>query len=255
MRKIFNKRIYIWLGLALCVVLTIGFFEQFSQKESSQAIEAMSWVVAGRIIIIDPGHGGEDPGKVSPSGVYEKDINLAVAKKLYTLLNDGGAQVFMTREDDKALSNGENTVKQRKMSDLQNRVELSRSSQADLYIALHCNSFPQGKWNGAQTFYAASVPGSKELAEYVQEELVSYLGNTSRKPKKDSTSLIFKESIIPIVNIEMGFLSNPQEEKLLQESAYQDKVVWSIYSGIVRYLVEYGDSYKPTINYVNNMNK
>lgn len=255
MKKIINLRFIIWVGLILLIMFTILIFNQLSLKQNSQAITAMSWVVAGRTIIIDPGHGGEDPGKVGPSGVYEKDINLAVAKKLYTLLNDGGAQVIMTRDDDKALSNGENTVKQRKRSDLQNRVELSRSSEADLYIALHCNSFPQSKWSGAQTFYAPNVPGSKELAEYIQLELISYLGNTSRSPKKDNSSLILKESIIPIVNIEMGFLSNPHEEKLLQEPAYQDKLVWSVYSGTVRYLVEYGDSYKPTIKYMNNMNK
>jgi N-acetylmuramoyl-L-alanine amidase len=222
-----------------------------SRKQNINAIEAMSWVVAGRTIIVDPGHGGEDPGKVGPSGVYEKDINLAVARKLYMLLCEGGAEVIMTRDEDQALSNGENTIRQRKHADLQNRVDLARSTNADLYIALHCNAFPQSKWNGAQTFYAPNIQGSKELAELIQEELVSYLGNTSRKSKSDTTSLIFKETVIPIVNIEMGFLSNPHEEQLLQESTYQDKIVWSVYSGVVRYLSEYGDSYKPTIKYMN----
>lgn len=246
-----KKRFAVWLGLVATVAIAVGVFDYYAQKQNSQAVKAMSWVVAGRIFIVDPGHGGEDPGKVSPAGVYEKDINLAVGRKLYTLLHDGGGQVIMTRDEDEALSNDENTVRQRKRSDLKNRVELAHSTGADLYIALHCNSFPQSRWYGAQTFFSPSVPGSKELATYIQEELVSYLGNTTRKPKADTSSIIFKESKVPIVNIEMGFLSNPREEALLQESAYQDKIAWSIYAGVVRYLVEYGDSYKPTIRYMN----
>ncbi|MCR4442678.1 MAG: N-acetylmuramoyl-L-alanine amidase [Peptococcaceae bacterium] len=242
-----KNRAAVWLALAGTVAFAAGAFFYWAEKHDLQAIKSMSWVVAGRVLVIDPGHGGEDPGKVSPSGVYEKDINLAVAKKLYTLLAGGGGRVVLTRDSDEALSGGESTVRERKRADLENRLKLAESSGADLYLALHCNSFPQGKWYGAQTFYAPSIPGSKELASCVQEELVAYLGNTTRQPKEDTTSIIFKNASIPTVNVEMGFLSNPREEKLLQDPAYQDKVAWAIYSGIVKYLVNYGDKYVPTL--------
>lgn len=251
MKLLSQKRMVVWLIPLIMAAFAVGIFDYYlGQKQNEQAIAAMSWVVAGRTFVVDPGHGGEDPGKVSPSGIYEKDINLSVAKKLAVLLNEGGGQVILTREDDVSLSNHENTVRERKRADLKNRMELASNSGADLYIALHCNSFPQGKWYGAQTFYAPSVRGSKELAAFVQEELVSYLGNTTRKPKTDTTSVIFQEARIPIVNVEMGFLSNSREEKLLQESAYQDKIAWAVYAGVVRYLVEYGDSFKPTMKYI-----
>ena len=240
-------RIVVWLALAVAAVASIYIFNTWWEYRNSQAIKAMSWVVAGRTIIVDPGHGGEDPGKVSPGGVYEKDINLAVAKKLAVMLNQGGGQVVLTRERDEALSNNENTVRARKRADLENRWELAAVTGADLYISLHCNSFPQSKWYGAQTFYSPAIPGSKELATYIQEELTAFLGNTTRQPKADNVSLIFNKAKIPIANIEMGFLSNPREEKLLQDPAYQDKIAWSVYAGIVRFLVEYSDQYKPTV--------
>jgi len=239
-----------WLVLVVVVIASIELFDIWWERRESQAVKAMSWAVAGRTFIVDPGHGGEDPGKVSPGGVYEKDINLAVAKKLSAVLSQGGGQVILTRDEDEALSNNESTVRQRKRADLERRWELAADSKADLYIALHCNSFPQGKWYGAQTFYSPAVPGSKELATYIQDELTTFLGNTTRKPKADNVSLIFTKARIPIVNIEMGFLSNPREEQLLQDPAYQDKIAWSVYAGVVRYLVEYSDQHKPAVRYI-----
>jgi N-acetylmuramoyl-L-alanine amidase len=242
-----KKRFLAWFVLVCIVGLMIIGFTSWREKEERLAVETMSWVIAGRTILIDPGHGGEDPGKVSPGGVLEKDINLAVAKKLYALLIQGGGTVYLTRTEDKALSNNEDTVRARKRADLQKRVEMTQNTEADLYIAIHCNAFPASRWSGAQTFYAPDVPGSKELATCIQEELIAFPGNTTRKAKADSVSYIFKKAKIPLVNVEIGFLSNPREEQLLQDSAYQDKLAWSIYAGIVRYLIEYGDQYRPMI--------
>lgn len=250
MRFFTDKRLTVWIILASFILTSLFFLDKWSENQARQAIHAMSWVVAGHTYIIDPGHGGEDPGKVSSSGIYEKDINLAVAKKLHNLLGQGGGIIIMTRDEDKALSGNQDTIRERKRTDLAKRIEMAENVEANLYIALHCNSFPSSRWYGSQTFYSPSIPGSKELAECIQEELVSFLGNTTRKAKIDSTSLIFKRAKIPIVNVEMGFLSNPNEEKLLQDPAYQDKVAWAIYSGVVRFLMEYGEQYRPTIRYV-----
>jgi len=244
----FKSRAAAWLALAGAVALAAGTFFCWAEQRGLQVIKSMSWAVAGRVLVIDPGHGGEDPGKVSPSGVYEKDINLAVARKLHALFVAGGGRAILTRDSDTALSGGESTVRERKRADLENRLELAESAGAELYVALHCNSFPQGKWYGAQTFYAPRVPGSKELAACVQQELAAHLGNTARQPKEDTASVIFQRARIPTVNVEMGFLSNPREEKLLQDPAYQDKVAWAIYAGVVKYLAACGDKYMPTLH-------
>lgn len=247
MRVILEKRYVIWTGLVLLVIASLCVYGQLMQNYHSEAVKAMSWVVAGRIYVLDPGHGGEDPGKVGPNNLYEKDINLAIAQKLNVIINQGGGQVILTRAQDISLSSGQDTVRERKRADLAKRVEIAENSKADVFISLHCNAFPASRWSGAQTFYSPNAAGSKELAEYVQEELAGQLGNTNRQAKSDSSSIIMKRASMPIVNVEMGFLSNPREAELLKDPAYQDRVAWAIYSGVVRYLLEYGDSYHPTL--------
>ncbi|MDD2400752.1 MAG: N-acetylmuramoyl-L-alanine amidase [Clostridia bacterium] len=243
---IIKKRFFTWLLIVCLMGICLIEFRNWNINKEKLAVEAISWAIAGRTFIIDPGHGGEDPGKVSSSGIYEKDINLAVAKKLQNLILQGGGTVYMTRNEDKALSNKEESIRARKRADLKNRAELAQSKKADIYIALHCNSFPSERWYGAQTFYASNVPGSKELASYIQEELVEFPGTTTRKAKIDDTTIILKKVKIPTTNVELGFLSNSREEKMLQDDGYQNKLVWSIYSGIVRFLIKYGDQYRPT---------
>lgn len=243
-----KRRFVIWTALVLFLLAGISFLYIRQDRAENMAIQAMSWVVAGRTFIIDPGHGGEDPGKVGLSGVLEKDINLAVALKLNAILNQGGGRVILTRDKDVALSGNQDTVRERKRADLNTRVGIAEKMKANLFLSLHCNSFPSGRWSGAQTFYAPDVAGSKELATSIQAELTSFPGNTTRLPRPDLTSLIFKRAKMPIVNIEMGFLSNSQEEKLLQDAAYQDKLAWSIYAGVVKYLLENGEQYQPTIS-------
>lgn len=250
MRVVLERRYVIWTLLVLIVVASLCVYGQWKELYQAEAVKAMSWVVAGRFYVIDPGHGGEDPGKVGPGELYEKNINLAVAKKLYTIINQGGGQVILTRDRDISLSSGQDTVRERKRADLAKRVEIAASTKADVFISLHCNAFPASRWSGAQTFYSPNIAGSKELAEYVQEELATQLGNTTRQAKTDTASIIMKRATIPIVNVEMGFLSNPKEAELLNDPAYQDKLAWAIYSGIVRFLVEYGDTYHPTLQRV-----
>lgn len=249
-KRLRYQRLIVWLVLAGIAAVSIPVCYVLNNDQDKKVVGAISWVVASRTFIVDPGHGGEDPGKVGSTGIYEKDINLAVALKLKTLLSQGGGQVILTRESDEALSSNEETVRERKRADLNKRVELAQNYRSDLYIALHCNAFPASRWRGAQTFYAPQVAGSKELASFIQEEIISYLGNTTRQPKTDTTSLVFKKATMPIVNVEMGFLSNPEEEKLLQDPVYQDKVAWAIYAGVVRFLSEYGDSFKPAMSQI-----
>lgn len=247
MRTVVDRRYLLWSALVLFIVASLCLYGQWSKVQQSEAIKAMSWVVAGRIYVIDPGHGGEDPGKVGSGGVYEKDINLSVAKKLHAMIVQGGGQAILTRDQDVSLSSGQDTVRERKRADLAKRVEIAENTKADVFISLHCNAFPASRWSGAQTFYNPNITGSKELAEYIQEELAAHLGNTDRKAKTDNVSVIMKRATMPVVNVEMGFLSNPREAELLKDPAYQDKLAWAVYSGIVRFLVEFGDSHYPTL--------
>ncbi len=248
MRFVFKTRVLVCLVMAAVTAFSLLGLNYWQKEQVNVAIQAMSWVVAGRTLIVDPGHGGEDPGKVSPTGLKEKDINLAVAHKLSAILAQGGAQVVLTRDDDRSLGGDQDTVRERKRADLAKRVEIAETAQADIFVSLHCNSFPSSRWFGAQTFYHPAVAGSKELAVFIQDELAIFPGNTdNRKPRTDTSSVIFKRAKIPVVNVEMGFLSNPQEERLLQDPAFQDKLAWSIYAGIVQYLMENGDKHQATL--------
>lgn len=234
--KELRKRYLPWLSVILCAALGLSAFSAWREVPGEEAVSAMSWAIAGQTIILDPGHGGEDPGKVGSGGSFEKDINLQVAIKVRSLLAQGGAAVVMTRERDNALCEDKETLRERKREDLTRRLNLVEEEGAGLYVTLHCNSFPQSASSGAQVFYAPGVQGSRELALSLQQSLKETLGNTTRLPKEDTDTYIMRNAKVPTVNVEMGFLSNAKEEQLLLNPAYQDKVAWAIYSGIVYYL-------------------
>ncbi|MEL7624071.1 MAG: N-acetylmuramoyl-L-alanine amidase [Clostridiales bacterium] len=238
--KEISKRYLPWLTVVFCAALGLSAFAAWQDRPGHEALAAISWAVAGQTIIIDPGHGGEDPGKVGVGGSYEKDINLQVAIKLRSLLAQGGASVIMTREQDNSLCEDKETLRERKREDLTRRLALVEETGASIYITLHCNSFPKSNSSGAQVFYAPQVEGSLALAQSLQNSLRETLGNTRRTPKEDVTSMIMKQAVIPTVNVEMGFLSNAREEELLQRPDYQDKLAWAIYSGIVYHMAGSG---------------
>jgi N-acetylmuramoyl-L-alanine amidase len=239
--KEISKRYLPWLMVAFCAAFGLSAFAAWQDRPGQETLAAISWAVAGRTIVIDPGHGGEDPGKVGVGGAYEKDINLQVALKLRSLLAQGGASVVMTRERDHSLCEDKETIRERKREDLTRRLAAAEESGAGIYVTLHCNSFPQSNSSGAQVFYAPQVQGSLELAQSLQDSLRETLGNTRRLPKKDVSSMIMKQAVIPTVNVEMGFLSNAREEELLLRPEYQDKLAWAIYRGIVYHLAGSGD--------------
>jgi len=204
---------------------------------ATETISAMSWAVSNQIIVVDAGHGGPDGGASGPSGTLEKDINLAVAQKLSLVLSQAGAAVVMTRETDEDLSSEGKSIGERKKEDMHNRAKLAIDSKADIYIGIQANSFGT-KWTGAQTFYKASSPKGEILAKAIQGELRRILKNTERKakPLAETDSYILRTLDIPTAIVEVGFISNPKEEKLLNDPAYQQKLAWGIYAGIVKYL-------------------
>ena len=237
--KIFrlNRKRLPALIFALCILFA-GLSAVFAVDET---VPVTSWALAGRVIVIDPGHGGIDPGAVGYHGAVEKDIVLQVSKRLAAVLAQAGAKTVLTRSDDTDLSSpGSGSLTSKKIEDLSRRVEIANKCKADLYLSIHVNAFPSSVWRGAQTFYQRNQEDSKRLAEAIQAELVRIMGNTTRKAKAEDYFTTRNTKMAAAI-IEIGFISNPEEARLLTEPAYQRKLVYAIYSGLARY---YGEKKK-----------
>ena len=188
-------------------------------------------------IIIDAGHGGEDPGAVA-NGSTEKDLNLSVSKKLATYLTLSGYHVIMTRTDDRLLYNdGEEA--QKKYFDLYNRVELAESFDNSIFISIHMNKYPLESCKGLQTFYSTNNELSTVLATWIQNTSKALMPNNNRQIKADQgTIFLLKNLKIPAILVECGFLSNKEEALLLTKDAYQNKLALVLSSGIINYIKE-----------------
>ncbi|HJV31785.1 MAG TPA: N-acetylmuramoyl-L-alanine amidase CwlD [Bacillales bacterium] len=190
--------------------------------------------LTGKIILLDPGHGGPDGG-AGDDKALEKDIALKVSLKLRDLLQEQGALVIMTREDDTDLAGGTRGYSRRKVEDLRNRLKLINTTDTDLFVSIHLNAIPSSRWSGAQTFYAPHHEENARVAKFIQEELRRNLENTTRKAKPLNQIYILKNAKKPGALVEVGFLSNPTERANLKKDSYQDKISASIYKGIIRY--------------------
>lgn len=191
--------------------------------------------ISGRTIVIDAGHGGIDPGAVSSSGVLEKEVTLAIAKELESLLKRAAVYVVMVRQGDYDLADSSETnLLSRKRQDLSRRVKIAEEANADLFISIHANYFPGPRWYGAQTFYYEGSPAGRHLAETLQTELVRHLGPNNRLARPGDFRVL-RDTTMPAAMVEVGFLSNPREAQLLSEPAYQQKVAAAIFAGLLRY--------------------
>nr|WP_285850812.1 N-acetylmuramoyl-L-alanine amidase CwlD [Niallia circulans] len=197
--------------------------------------DAWNLPLTGKVIIIDPGHGGPDGG-AGDNEVLEKDIALSVSLKLRDYLQEQGALVIMTREVDKDLaSESTKGYRNRKVEDLKERISIINKSDADLFLSIHLNAIPSSKWSGAQTFYSSKQEGNDRAAKFIQDELIDNLENTTRKAKTLESVYILKYAERPGVLVEVGFLSNPQEKAKLMKEDYQEKIAASIYKGVNRF--------------------
>ncbi len=227
--KLNRKRL--WVLLVLLLGLVPGFFPK--QEEPASTIEAV--LPLNELVIgIDPGHGGYDPG-ASQGEFLEKDIVLQVGLYLRSYLQQGGARVVMTRVDDSDLLACPAGPKKR--TDLSNRLYLLEKAQVDLVISIHANYISSPRWRGAQAFYRQGCERSQSLSRVIQEELIRVLQNTTRQAAAGNY-FILNETSDPAALVEIGFLSNPDEARLLNSPDYQKKIAWSIYLGIVRHLNE-----------------
>lgn len=227
-RKLLSRIMYRIMLLAVCAASFM--------YASENAIGAASVPIKNMVVIIDPGHGGIDGGAVGKTGTIEDNINLAIAIKLRRLIEQAGGVALMIREDDTGLYAEGQRIRDKKNEDLRNRFKQLNNSDADIFISIHLNSFPQSQYYGSQTFYKTGDENSKKLAEYIQAELLTIMDRGNKreaKPKKDL--YLFKGNTTPGVLVECGFLSNHEEEQLLKQDHYQEKLAWCMFSGLVRY--------------------
>lgn len=192
--------------------------------------------VFANTVIIDAGHGGEDGGAVGKNGTLEKNLNLEISKKLKSKLIENGFNVIMTREDDVMLSDPEEK-KNKKRSDLNNRIKISREAENGIFLSIHMNYFDSPNEKGAQIFYSPNNEKSSVLAGFIEKELKTVNTDNKRVSKpSDNRIYIMKHIKIPALIIECGFISNREEEKLLKDSNYQDKIVAAVVNGIKKYI-------------------
>ena len=175
-------------------------------------------------IVIDAGHGGEDGGAISCTGVLESQINLEIAIRLNCLLRFMGLNTVMIRTDDVSVYTEGNTLSQKKVSDLKERVRITNSMQSAILVSIHQNNFSDNRYTGAQVFYAPTN-GSKMLAEKLQSNFISTINPDSKRNVKPADGIFLMQHVTcPAVLIECGFLSNVSEESMLRDRRYQQKV-------------------------------
>ncbi len=179
-------------------------------------------------------------GAQSSNGTTEAETNLKIALKVQTLLEQSGATVILTRSDENAIYDVDSkTLKQKKISDIHNRVKIGNESSADIFVSIHLNKIPQQQYYGWQTFYKEGNEQSMNLAKSIQSNLNDSIQKENKRvAMKIDNIYIVKHVEIPTSIVECGFLSNPEEEKLLLEDDYQNRLAWGIYNGIMDYFYE-----------------
>ena len=217
--------------LILCTCMLAG---RGWEKVSGSRVEAGT---EKKKVVIDAGHGGNDPGKIGVDDSLEKEINLIIAKKVKTILSSEDVEVIMTREADKGLY--EEQTSNKKVQDMKNRCALINETQPDCVVSIHQNSYHEENVTGAQVFYYGTSEEGKKLAEILQQNLITHVDpENHREAKANQSYYLLKKTEAPIVIVECGFLSNWEEAKKLQEDSYQNQIAWAVSMGILSYLEE-----------------
>jgi N-acetylmuramoyl-L-alanine amidase len=214
----------------ICVLMAIVSILTFNQNVYADNDSS-------KCILIDAGHGGIDGGASSTCGILEKDVNLKISKKLKEVLEQEGYKVLMTREEDVGLYIDNGTIRKKKNEDLRNRYNMKKESGCDMFISIHLNSFPEGKYSGAQVWYGNNS-ASKKLGHMIQVNLrqdINPQNNRVEKCAKNDYKILRDNDEMPAVIIECGFLSNKEECEKLTEDEYQTRLVQSISKSIKTY--------------------
>jgi N-acetylmuramoyl-L-alanine amidase len=224
------KRRLCFLSL-LFLLLLVSLFTAGRRLTDTQPAMKPGLLLSGKVFAVDPGHGGYDPG-VMRDGIAEKDVALEISLLLRAYLQSAGARVVMTRETDRDLLLP--AAGPKKQQDMKNRMQIINGARPDLLLSIHVNSIASPVWRGAQVFHKAGEGNSKVIAEAIQQELRRILANTDREVKPGNY-YVLNEAKSPAVLVECGFLSNPEEARLLADRAYQSKLAWAVYAGLLRY--------------------
>ena len=187
--------------------------------------------VRGHTIVIDPGHGGSDTGAIGVDGLREKDITLLVAKRVQDLLVSSGAHVAMTREEDRDVYGVNATDAQ----ELQARVDVGEATeQAEVFLSIHCNAFTKSAANGTETFYYPKSARDIALAQALQDGMLDHSGLRNRGVK-EARFYVLHHSSMPAALVELAFITNPKEKKLLADENFQQEMALGICEGLANY--------------------
>lgn len=230
-----KKKIRIAILSVFAIILAVAMF-----NDKREDVPTVSLPVSGKIIVIDAGHGKPDEGAQSSRGTTEAETNLKIALKLQNLLEQSGSSVVLTRSDENAIYDLDaKTLKEKKISDIHNRVKIGNESSADIFVSIHLNKIPQQQYDGWQTFYNVQNAEGQKLAVAIQNNLNKAIDKENNRVAKSIENVyIVKHVEIPMTIVECGFLSNPEEEKKLLEDEYQNRLAWGIYNGIVDYFYQ-----------------
>lgn len=234
--KVLNAKQFAFIvcAVAVSVLLIFGVDIVYTKATSNQPEQKTL-----PVIIIDAGHGGEDGGTQSSSGILEKDINLSIALKLNSLFKSMGFETVMIRDGDELIYDDScKTIREKKVSDIHNRMDVMLSYPNGVFLSIHQNHFSESKYHGAQVFYSKNNPESEIVAESIQKSIVEKLQNENgRKIKPSGTEIyLLYHAKNPAVMVECGFLSNGGEAQLLNDNDYQNKMVIAIFDGVAKYL-------------------
>lgn len=234
---ILNKKRLTFIITSIFIAIFVFIFTTDDLQKQNNYISTVSLPVTEKIIVIDAGHGIPDEGAQSSKGTTEAETNLKIALKIQNLLEQSGSTVILTRSDENAIYDIDcKTLRQKKISDIHNRVKIGNESSADIFVSIHLNKIPQSQYDGWQTFYKEGNEQGAKLAKEIQNSLNENIEkNNNRIAKSIDNVYIIKHVEIPTTIVECGFLSNPDEEQLLLNDDYQNKLAWGIYNGIINY--------------------
>ncbi len=211
-----------------------------SKEENNNYIDTVSIPVSGKVVVVDAGHGVPDEGAEVGDGTTEAQTNLKIALKLQNLLEQSGCVVILTRSDENGIYDLDSkTLKQKKISDIRNRVKIGNESSADIFVSIHLNKIPEEKYYGWQTFYNKNSKEGQKLAKQIQANINEAIQKENKRiASKIENIYIINNVEIPTTIVECGFLSNSQEKELLLTDNYQNRLAWGIYNGIIDYFYE-----------------
>ncbi len=241
MKKYFSKKhiVYVFSLILFCFLL-YGIINILNKNKENfgENITVSASPITNKIVVLDAGHGLPDEGATGFNGTSEQAINLSIVLKLQRIIEQSGAKVVLTRSNENAIYSADaKSIRNKKVSDSKNRIEIINNSYGDILVSIHLNKFVgSSKYSGWQCFYQNNNEESKKLANFIQENLNNNISNDNKRTTMSIQSVyLMQHSQIPSVIVECGFLSNEEECSKLKEDNYQEKLAWGIFMGIQNY--------------------